>query len=721
MTAGLDLGLFRRRRVRLVRQTEVAECGLACLAMVANYHGMNVDLSNLRRRFQPSQRGATLKSTLSAADGLGFAPRAIKLPLEQLGQLHLPAILHWDMNHFVVLESIRGTRALIHNPIGRSERLPLASVSNHFTGVALELRPTDDFQPEQDRQRLRLPQLWRRITGLKRALFQTLVLSVVMQIFILASPYYMQVAIDSAIPALDGDLLTVLAIGFGLFTLINAGTTLLRSFVLLSAGTALGFGVSINLARRLFRLPVAWFDRRHVGDVLARFQSVSPIRQFMTEGAVAALLDGAMSVLTLIVMFFYSPELAFIAILAFVLYAVIRLLTFSAQRHAQEEAIMLASMEQSVLIESVRGIVTFRLFNKESQRHALWQSRLTDSMNAGVRLSRIDAWQQTANAFIFGMETILAIWLAVGSVIEGGFSVGMVFAYLAYKTQFLEKSASLVDRGITFRMLELHLERLSDIALAEQDISFTIEPDTHHPLLEGRIELRQVQFRYSPSDPLVLIGVDLTVEPGEHVAITGPSGGGKSTLVKVLLGLVQPSEGEILIDGVPLAAFGYKNYHDRIGAVLQDDNVFAGSLVENVVLFDEIPDIQRVEECCKAAALHDDILTMPMRYETLLGDMGSSLSGGQRQRLLLARALYRRPRVLVMDEGTSALDPAREKMVNDAIAEMGITRIVIAHRLETILNASRILTMLDGRLHDVTDQYLQMRKQIRGDFDIDCP
>lgn len=712
MRDDLDLGFLARHRVRLIRQTEVAECGLASLAMVANFHGLNADLSALRRRFQPSLRGAALKSLIAMADGMGLTSRAVKLPLDQLTNLRFPAVLHWDMNHYVVLEAVKRGKALIHNPEGRSRWMPLAEVSNHFTGVALELSPSHDFTPTNQRERLKLRQLWQRITGLKRALVQTFVLSIVMQGFVLASPYYMQVAIDSVLPALDHDLLTVLAMGFGIFTLINASAALLRSFVLLSAGTSLGYGIATNVARRLLRLPVAWFEKRHVGDVLSRFQSIQPIRQFLTEGAVATVLDGALAVFTLAIMFFYSPALVLVAVVAFAFYGIVRIITFSAQRDAQEETIMAAGKEQSTMIESLRGIVTLRLFNRESARHALWETRLTDAMNASVTLARVGAWQGAANTLIFGLEIIVSTRLAIGFVLNGGFSVGMVFAYMAYKTQFLQKAASLIDQAIAFRMLGLHLERLSDIALADQDASFTSEALQRDLPLTGRIELRDVKFRYSPTDPLVLNGVNLAVEPGDYIAITGPSGGGKSTMVKILLGLVEPDEGEVLVDGVPLARFGHKNFHEQVAAVLQEDHLFAGTLADNIALFDDASNMERIVEAASAAAIHDDIAAMPMRYETLVGDMGSTLSGGQKQRLLLARALYRQPKLLVMDEGTSHLDLAREQAVNAAVAKLGITRIIIAHRVETIVSAQKIYAAADGQVQEITSHFGPIREQL---------
>lgn len=702
----LDFGLLTRSRVRLVRQTEIAECGLASITMVANFYGLDIDLGTMRRRYAPSLRGAPLKSLINIAGNIGLTPRAVKLPLEDLPNLHVPAVLHWNMNHYVVLERVKGGKALIHNPDGRSTWMPMAEVSNHFTGVALELRPSENFENGKERERLKLSQLWRRMTGMKRALAQVLVLSLVLQAFVLASPYYMQLAIDSVLPALDGDLLTVLAIGFGLFTVINAGASLLRSFVLMVAGTTLGFSLASNIARRLFRLPIDWFEKRHTGDILSRFQSITPIQTLLTQGAVAALVDGVMAILTLALMFWYSALLATVALVAFALYGVVRIVSFSFEKEAREASIIAHGKEQTTLIETLRGMTTLRLFGRETLRHAFWQTRLTDAVNSDVRAARISIWQTTANTLIFGLENIITIWLAISFVIQGdGFSVGMVFAYSSYKSQFIGKAAALVDQAIAFRMLGLHLERLSDIALTEEDKSFgpCSENETS---LKGQIELRNVFYRYAPSDPMVLDGVNLIVNQGEHVAITGPSGGGKSTLVKLLLGLVEPESGDILVDGMPLQRFGYKSFHSQIAAVLQEDSLFAGSLAENIALFDDNTDMERVIAVANAASIHGDIVNMPMQYETLVGDMGSTLSGGQKQRVLLARALYRRPKILVMDEGTAHLDTMHEAAVNAAITAMGITRIIIAHRKETIDAADRIVIMIGGKLFAETELHM---------------
>lgn len=700
ITAALQSGFLSTARVRLIRQTEVSECGLACLAMIAGFHGRSIDLTTMRRRFTPSLRGAPLSDLIKIADQIGLSPRAVKLPLEQIPNLALPAMLHWDMNHYVVAERASGGKVLIHDPAGRSEWLQSSQISERFTGVALELRPNESFEKGTERETVRWSDLWTRLHGLASSFVQVLVLSLVLQVYVLALPYYLQIGIDTALPALDHDLLSVLALGFGLFTVFNAAATFLRSFVILAAGSALGYGIAANIARKLFRLPLAWFQKRQVGDVLSRFQSVAPIQKMLSEGIAATLVDGVLALTTLLIMFFYSASLALVAVAAFFLYFVVRMVSFSLERSAQEGSIVAHAKEQTALIETIRGIQTFRLYNRESMRHSMWQTLLTDAVNANIRVSRVGIWQSTANALIFGLENIVTIWLAIGFVMDGGFSVGMVFAYMAYKGQFLEKTGNLVDQAAAFFMLRLHLERLSDVALEPDDRSFGTSEAAATPL-KGSIELRNVCYRYSPTDPVVLSDINLKIEAGEHVAITGPSGSGKTTLLKLMVGLLEPMSGEVLVDGMPLAQFGYKSFHNQIAAVLQDDNLFAGSISDNIALFDERPDEAAIIAAAQAAAIHDEIMAAPMQYETLVGDMGSSLSGGQKQRVLLARALYRKPKMLFLDEGTSHMDVANEARVNASVSALGVTRIIVAHRLETVASADRVLHLDAGGLTPV--------------------
>ncbi|MBN8829097.1 MAG: peptidase domain-containing ABC transporter, partial [Sphingomonadales bacterium] len=523
----------------------------------------------------------------------------------------------------------------------------------------------------------------------------TIILSMVLQAYVLAAPFYLRAAVDEALPALDNALLVTLALGFAALALIGAGAALLRKIVLLSSGAALSYGITSNLARRLIRLPIAWFEKRKVGDILTRFQSVLPIQRFLIESAPLALIDGLLSVLTLAMMLLTAPTLALVTLLGLIAYGALRLALLREEKLREADYVKALGREQGVLIETLRGMVTLRLAGRETTRHALWQNRLTEALGARYLHERTKAWHETAKTLIPAVELVVVIFLAIRGSMAGALSLGTLFAYLAYRQQFVQAGQSLLDEAVQLRLLDLHLEQLADIAHAEEDAGFA-EP-LMQPGFEGRIELRNVHFSYGPQEPLVLAGIDLSIAPGDHIAITGPSGGGKTTLAKIILGLIEPAEGQVLIDGRPLAQYGRRAFRQHVAAVLQDDVLYAGSIADNVASFEEI-DMDWLTECLKAAAIHDDIEAMPMRHHTLVGDMGSTLSGGQRQRILLARALYRRPQVLLLDEGTAHLDLAHEARVNAAVSALGITRIIIAHRPETIAAADRVVRLVGGRI-----------------------
>lgn len=684
-----------RKRIGLIRQTEAAECGLASLAMISNWHGHDVDLNTLRQRFGVSARGMSLRQLMQTADAMQLLARPLKLDLDGLALLQLPAILHWDLNHFVVLERIEKDRALIVDPAGTERWSGLDELGRHFSGVAVELRPSHDFQPIEAKRKLRFSDLWSNISGFRRALAQTIILSIVMQVWLLATPFYLRAAVDEALPGLDDNLLITLGIGFAILAMIGAGAALLRKFVLLSSGAALSYGITSNLARRLFRLPIAWFEKRKVGEILTKFQSVLPIQRFLIESAPLALIDGLLSVLTLIMMLLTAPQLAIVTLAGLLVYCGIRLSLLRNEKLREADYVKALGREQGAIIETLRGIVTLRLAGREAMRHSYWQNRLTDALGARYLHERTKAWHESARTLIPAVELVVVIFLAIKSSMSGALSLGTLFAYLAYRQQFVQAGQSLLDEGIKLRLLDLHLEQLADIAQTDEDVGFS-EPLTQ-PKFGGRIELRNVHFAYGQHDPLVLTGVDLVIEPGDHIALTGPSGGGKTTLAKIILGLIDPIEGQVLIDGRPLNQFGRRAFRQHVGAVLQDDVLYAGSIADNVASFEEV-DMTRLTQCLEAAAIFDDIEAMPMRHHTLVGDMGSTLSGGQRQRILLARALYRQPDILLLDEGTAHLDLDHEARVNQAISALGITRIVIAHRPDTIASATRVVRLSNGKI-----------------------
>lgn len=689
LSALSQLNFSGSARLPLVRQTEAAECSLACLAMIAGYYGYRSDMTTLRRRFPISLKGVNLQTLLDMADTMKLASRPLKVDMEALDQIQLPAILHWDMNHFVVLKSVSRKGIIIHDP-GRGEQvMDWNTVSKHYTGIAVEMQPAEGFQKADVRQKLKLSQLWSRLIGLKRAALQLLALSVILQLFVLISPFYVQLVIDQVLTKFDTDLLVVLAIGFGLFTLIYVAANALRGRLVLFIGGMMSYQMMINLFRHMIHLPQEFFDKRHIGDVDSRFASTEPIKRLLTEGLIAGLIDGSMALTTLVLMYIYSPMLATVTAMAFILNVVLRMALYRVFRRQNEDAILARAKEHTNFIETVRGIMSIKLFAGEGQRQQIWQNLLADVINAEVRFGKTKVNFELANKLLFGLENILVIYLAARMVLAGQFTIGMIFAFMAYKTLFTEKALALIEQLLEFRLIDLHLERISDIAMSDP------EPDEDRLLtgdkLVGDIELRDVNFRYADSEPYVLKDLNLRIKPGESVAITGPSGCGKTTLVKIMLGLLRPQSGEVLVDGRPLHEFGLKNLREQVSAVMQEDRLFGGTLVDNIAFFDPHPNLEHVALCAEDAAILEEINSMPMGFETLVGDMGTTLSGGQKQRVMLARALYRKPRMLFLDEGTAHLDLETEREVNSAVANLGITRIIVAHRPDTVKSADRVL------------------------------
>lgn len=679
-------------------QTEASECGLACLAMIADYHGHKVDLNSLRRKFSISSKGATLADLIKLGDNLQMSARPLRLELEELNQLKTPCVLHWDLNHFVVLKSVKRDKITIHDPAVGVRTLKLEEVSKHFTGVALELTPTPDFKPKEIKRKTKLSDFWSRITGVKRVLVQIFVLSLLLQIFAIASPFYMQLVVDDVIVSQDLDLLVVLAIGFGLLMLINVAVTALRSVIILYMSTQLNIQMAANLFRHLLKLPMDYFEKRHIGDVVSRFGSLGSIRNLLTTGLISALVDGIMAIGLLVMMFVYSKLLGFIVIGSVLLYTLLRFALYRPYRQLNEEQIVANAKQNSNFMETVRGVQSVKLFGNEVQRQAVWQNYYADEMNAGIKVGKLNITYNFLNGLIFGVENIIVIYLAATQVIDSLLTVGMLYAFMSYKSQFTGKASALVDKIIQFKMLSLHLERLGDIVLAEQ------EKDTEgYESIEkssGTLEMKDIRFKYSSNEPEILKGINYKVEAGSAVAIVGASGAGKTTLVKILLGLLEQSEGCVMLDDKDIRKIGLRNYRKMIGTVMQDDQLLSGSIADNICFFEPNFDQERIEQCAKMAAVHQDITAMPMAYHTLIGDMGSSLSGGQKQRLLLARALYKQPKVLFLDEATSHLDVGLEKVVNDTVKQLNITRIIVAHRPETIAMTDKVLVLENNTLYE---------------------
>ncbi len=659
--------------------------------MIASAHGFHTDLADLRRRFPISLKGATLAQLIRHAEALGFAARPLRLELEELKDLAVPCILHWDLNHFVVLKRVKGERVVILDPAVGERALPLAKVSKHFTGVALELTPTAEFKAADVRRRVRFRELTGRVRGLPTALTQLFVLALALEVFALAAPLFNQFVIDEVVVSGDHELLDVLLIGFALLLVTQTAIGVLRQWLMMRLALDVNYQWSASLFAHLVRLPPVFFEKRHLGDIVSRFGSLSAMQNTLTTAVIGAVLDGIMAVLALVILFLYSPTLTVVALVAVVAYGLIRLAFYRPFRDATEERLVLSAKEQSHFLETLRAMLPLKLSGRETERRARWQHLLADVFNRDVRTEKLGIVFSVSQTAITGAATLAIFYLGARLVMNNELTIGMLIAFASYQATFTGRMQALIGYAFAWRMLSLHAERLADIALEPPEAEPPVETDVQR--LAPRIELRNVSFRYAEGEPWVLKDLSLTIEPGESVAIIGPSGCGKSTLMKIILGVQPPAEGEVLIDGVPIRRLGLRQYRKLIGAVLQDDQLLAGSIAENIAFFDPQPDDRRIEAAARVAAVHDEIHRMPMGFQTLVGDLGTSLSGGQKQRVLLARALYKRPKVLVLDEATSHLDVFNERRVNQGIVGLKLTRIVVAHRPETIASAGRVIAL----------------------------
>ena len=572
---------------------------------------------------------------------------------------------------------------------------------------------------------MRIRALLGHVTGMRRALGHLLLLAFAIEVFALLAPLFLGLTVDHAIVSADRGLLATLAVAFGLLLLLQVGTSALRGWMLMTLGASLKVQARTNLFSHLIALPAGYFETRHVGDVMSRFDSQETILKALTTDLVVAILDGIMCLVTIAVIFWLAPTLAAVALIGAVAYGLLRWAFYMPLRQASSEHIVWAARRDSHFLETMRGVRTIKLFNGQRDRRAHWLALLVETTNRQLATQRLNLLFRTANALLLGVLGIVVVYLGARAILAGTFSIGLLIAFIAYKEMFLGRVSTLIDTVVDLRMLGLHAERLADIALTAPEPQ---SPPWATPTAKGvAIEVRDLAFRYGPGERDVLGGVSFRIEAGESVAIAGPSGCGKTTLLKLLAGLLEPTGGTILVNGEPLARLGPEAWRSMIGVVLQDDSLFAGSIADNIAFFAPDADLERIEACARAAAVHDDIAAMPMGYGTLIGDMGTALSGGQKQRVLLARALYRRPGALLLDEATSHLDVARERAVNEALRAMRMTRIVVAHRTETILAAERVITLDAGRVAsderretDKTDEHTVQDHRISGDRGADA-
>ncbi|CAN5411691.1 peptidase domain-containing ABC transporter [soil metagenome] len=690
-------------RVPLILQTEAPECGVACVAMIASYHGWRTDLAAMRLRLAPSMKGVTLKHISAIADTMGLAARGVQVPLEGLGQLKLPAILHWDMNHFVVLTRVKGNKITVHDPALGRRVMTLAEASRHFTGVGMELTPSNGFAKRDERESIGALQLLGSMSGLRGVILQVLALSLALEVLAVAAPFFLQIVVDRVIVGRDRDLLMILGLGFAGLAVTQALVTGVRAWLGVYISTHLNLQLLDALFAQLLRLPLAWFEKRHIGDIVSRFRSVDAIQRTLTLTFLETIMDGAMVVVTLALMFVYSAQLASVVVSAAALYAILRWAFFGSQRRATDEKLVHEAKAGTHFIETLRGMMAIKLNLRERERRSAYLNLVVSQTNADVRVQNLAILHKAANGLIFSLENVIVVWLGALAVLNGLLSVGMLYGFIGFKLLFLGRINNLIDKTIEFRMLDLHAERVADIAMAEPEPVRAGASIDSARLGGFTIFGRKLGYSYGIEGP-VFENVDILIRPGETVAIVGPSGCGKTTLIKVLVGLFDATSGSLTAGGREVRDWDRAQYRSQIGVVMQEDHLFVGTIEDNVSFFDPGHDPERVRACARLAMIDEDIEAMPMQYNTMVGSLGMALSGGQKQRVLLARALYRQPKILFLDETFDQLDIAREQAITTRLRAAGYGLVIVSHRPETVRSVDRTVSLAQRGAQDLIDE-----------------
>ena len=672
-------------RIPAVLQSDRMECGLACLAMVAAFYGHRRSMREYRGEFQVSQRGTTLSALRDCGERIGFQCRGVRAELKAIGDLQIPAILHWNMDHFVVLESV-GTRYVrIVDPAAGRRRLTWKQVSECFTGVAMEMVPTAALRSASPVPSIVLRDFLPALRGLGGSLSGVFLATLALQSFTLALPLNIQLTVDHGVRQGDVGVILAIALGFASVVFVAAITDWLRKLLMLYVGNSSAFRIVAGLARHLMRLPDSWFVAHHTGDVMSRFDSTRPVRDFMISGAFAILVDGLVAFGALLVLLLYSLRLAFVALCFLILLFALRYGSAGRLSHLTRETINAGAHERSAFIENVERQRAIKLLGASKLREDLWMERYVESINTNTRLARFVAHVDFAGSVLTGLESIVILALGAMGVIGESFTLGMLFAFVSYANLLSVRAQSFIGSLVEFRLLRLHRERIGEIA--SEELEQGGDRDLGHRF-DGLVEAQDISFSYDRDGPLVLERLQLQVKPGEFVAITGRSGVGKSTVIKLLSRLLLPQAGTIRVDGVDVRNYGVRSYRSNLGVVMQDDDLFTGSILDNIAM-DQTPDLDRVREAASIACVDQEIEDLPMGYHTLVGHMGAALSGGQKQRIMIARAVYRAPSIILLDEGTAHLNEELQHRVLQNLRMIGATILAATHDALVVQCADR--------------------------------
>ncbi|PHM73229.1 peptidase domain-containing ABC transporter [Xenorhabdus kozodoii] len=684
--------VFFKRKINIIYQENIADCGIACIAMILCYHGNDTTLKELKENNSFYSRGLRLKDMLSISENNKLNTNVYSLDVDEINLLKKPCILHWDMNHFVVLEKVTKNKFFIFNPEKGEEVLSIHEISKHFTGVAIELTPAPEFKKKSAnyKKTIKLIDLFKSSKGLASSLFKIFAISILIESIALTIPIGIQLIMDHVIVTKDTLLLSSICIFLIFFTLVKTFSDVIRSYMSLSINVLLDMQWKNNLFGHLLKIPLDYFSNKKLGDIQSRFNSIEDIRETFCNNIVNLIIDFLMIIGLLSMMIIYGGGLTTVVILFSTLYFMVKLIVYKIYKKSSDKKIRNEATINSFFMESLYSMPTIKVLGLLNNRLRNYGDKVKNLNKSEIKKRKIEIITSALSSIIVSLDQIIILWVGSYLVINNSITIGMFIAFNTYRGQFSDRVTNVINKSVELKLLSLHNERLSEIALQEKEVfKNDIDIDINHNM--ASLELSNIYYMYDGTTYPIISDFSIKINEGESVAIIGPSGTGKSTLIKIMCGLIQPQSGEILFNNTEIYSLGINNYRKNISCILQEDKLFSGSIAENISGFDDNIDMDYVIECAIKANIHSEIANFPMGYYTQLSELGGSVSGGQKQRIMIARALYKKPKIIFMDEATSHLDTNNESFINKSIANLNMTRIIVAHRESTIKSADRII------------------------------
>jgi ABC-type bacteriocin/lantibiotic exporter with double-glycine peptidase domain len=684
-----------------IQQLGADDCGASCLAMVLGAHGVHHAASECRAKCGAGRDGTRLRTLTAVARDFGLTAETVAVTAESFGQVKLPAIAHWQSRHFVVVDRWSPTRVRVIDPASGRTTLSAEDFASSYTGVALTFEPTPTLVRTPKR---RMP-LWLDYfvamfhdLSAQGALVQIVIASLLLQATGIAVPLFTKLIVDDVAPPGSALTLSIVALAMAVAVVGRSVTTLARSTVMIRLQAQLDARLTEGFFRHLLHLPFRFFQARNSGDLLMRLSSNAMIREILTTQLLAVLLDGPFALLYLAILLTVAPKFALLVVVTATLHAALVLISLQPLRDLSQRNLATKSDEQSCLVELLKGMSHVKASGAEDHAFERWALLFRRQLGVFIERSTYLAKLEVALGLLRTATPLALLWYGASLVLQGALPLGTMLALGALATSFLTPFLALIQSSQQLQLLDAYVERLVDVLEVEPERATTPRLVLHDNGDRRSIEARSLTFRHSPDGPAIVDHLSFNLRPGESLGIVGPTGSGKSTILMLLLGLYEPTEGTVLYGGVPFHELDPHDTRRRCGIVMQDVALFAGTVRSNITLNSPDTPLERVVEAARLAGLDDDIRAMPLRYETRLAEGGTNLSGGQRQRIAIARALVSRPDILLLDEATSHLDVASEQRVIANLDRLHCTRVVIAHRLTAVRNTNHIIVLQHGRI-----------------------